>query len=385
MPRPTIPQIIKAFIDQAGTPDPQFKVNPHGNVHLGSLSSAWGNPSGRFATLYSYGSHFPVVTLMPDGDGPRGWWLLNGDTFPSQGYHAGSTARHQEETRDAIADTGMDSMTVSFAAMNQAGIKIESVRIVHVLDEIHAWRRRAWDYTYREPSDWDKDDPRRRNWEQDANGKWSYEIREHHLGSALFTADYHYTTRVPGYYDFNLRVQVPPVYTDHDGTAYFLSAFDAQEPGFGLYFLCQLPAGVYPTTVQGALELLKPAEVTEAEHHGVVVKRQGDVFMIKSDYTTRELPGPSKRSAYVLGVSHMATEVRIDGMGNTYARGRMRHRPTGNDRNGRRRRPEHLTVVMGDAITPDGWWLVVKNTVPVDAQGNSRAWTIDNGRGSAVD
>ena len=30
---------------------------------------------------FSYGYHFPRAGLMPGEDGPRGWWLVNGDKY----------------------------------------------------------------------------------------------------------------------------------------------------------------------------------------------------------------------------------------------------------------------------------------------------------------
>lgn len=137
--------------------------------------------------------------------------------------------------------------------------------------------------------------------------------------------------------------------------AYFLSAFDENETRPS-YFFCELPPKVHPTTVEEALETLKPAAVKLAEQMGRDVKRQGDIFAIAMPgVTLRELKaqgGRHEKQGNLLGTNHAATEVVYVGT-QTYARGTIKHVPDF-------RRPDHRPTPLGKE-----WHLIQKNTVPV--------------------
>jgi len=157
--------------------------------------------------------------------------------------------------------------------------------------------------------------------------------------------------------------------------AYFLSAFDQNEARPS-YFFCELPPKVKPTTVNEALEMLKPGSVRLAEELGREVERQGDIFWIpmpeldtrdlknQGRYTRRKVESEIVRwggnqktfegDPFVLSTNHTVTEqVRVGRL--TYGRGVLRHEPD-------RRRPDHARIRLGDGKT---WGLIVKNTVPV--------------------
>jgi hypothetical protein len=154
--------------------------------------------------------------------------------------------------------------------------------------------------------------------------------------------------------------------------AYFLSAFDENEARPS-YFFCELPPKVRPTTVAEAFETLKPQAVKLAEELGREVQRQGDIYWIPMpDLDLRSLKEQGGRhirrkvvleprmhwldgvDPSVLSTNHTATEqVRVGRL--TYARGTLRHEPSG-------RRPDHARIRLGDGKT---WGLVVKNTVPI--------------------
>ena len=346
-------QIVRRFVEKAGLPDSD-SLKGDDYIQVGHRS---GYGSLVIDTIYSYGRHFPLARIMPSASGdPRGWWLLNGDTYSV------STTRHQNLVRAAVKDTGLPVMIVSFDALRQADIRQNTITPVEILPDRYTWEPRVSSLPPGELAL--SDDSHNRNWQQRlSDRKWTYEAKVHHLGEAVFRAEYAYDTRIElPYLDLEHNLRIPAKWEHRSGTAYFISAFDENEPGFGLYFMAQLPDDAEPTTVAEARECLKPGGVRSAEAQGQHVLRQGDVFGIPVPWPTRDLPGPSERSAYVLGVNHVVTEVRKrDGL--TYGRGYMRHRPQESWR-----QPEHRRVKLGDGRT---WHLLVRNTVP-----DGRSWSM---------
>jgi hypothetical protein len=355
MSRRRMSEIIIRFIDQAGKADAEF----YSDSHLEGIMQArlYGNDA-----IFSYGRHFPLAVIMPDADGNRrGWWLLNGDRYPGSGGWGYSTSGQQTEIQTLVKATGLPFLIVPFSALDRAGIRQNSIRIVDTLPDRYTWEPRTRDEA---PSDYEREHKwSGRNWRQLENGQWSYEAEVHHLGEAVFTAEYEYWHREPAYTDPATWRTVWPEGEYIRGTAYFLSAFDENEPGFGLYFLAQLPADAEPRTVAEAREDLKPQEVLTAEAAGDEVLRQGDVFALQSYLGTRDLQGPSKHSEYVLGVNHQVTEVRVNSYGETFGRGFMRHRPRESWR-----RPEHRMLKLGNG---KDWYMLVKNLVP-----EGRSWSV---------
>lgn len=307
---------------------------PDGAMLRPRSNNVYVSDDGR--TIYSYGSHFPMAHIMPDGDSPRGWWLVNGDSYSP------TTNGHQSSLRGALAKTHLPMLIVPFSALERAGISQDTIKPVQIMpDEFETvWHSEdkpdgTYAYDYRDMPD----------------GSRQWASRVHHLGASVFTATYRG--------DWTGRN-----YSNH--RASFLSAFDDQEGAGGLYFLAQLPDGSNPETVAEAFTALRPMEVRAADVSGLPVTRQGDVFAVPSELGTRDLPGPSRRGEYVLGVNHTATEVRTDGMGNDYGRGHLRHRPQEWGR-----LPEHRRQRMGDGKT---WHRLVKNTVPA-----GRSWSVGGG------
>ncbi|MFL5861154.1 MAG: hypothetical protein ACJ780_10275 [Solirubrobacteraceae bacterium] len=141
--------------------------------------------------------------------------------------------------------------------------------------------------------------------------------------------------------------------------ATFLSSFDYQERS-PLYFLCELPHGVKPNTVDEAVQALKPPEVVAAEARGLKVIRQGDLFAIPTKLTKRQLQRLRGREDFtkrlrVLGTNHSVTEGVVCKGGAVLGRGIMRHEPDG------WRAPDHARQKLGDGKV---WYLLVRNTVP---------------------
>jgi hypothetical protein len=342
-------EIIERFIRDAGTDSPEFYSDRHlEGIEQGRLN---GND-----TIFSYGYHFPLAEIIPNAGRKRGWWLLNGDRYPGSGGWGQSTSSQQAEVQQLVKGTGLPSVIVPFSALTQAGIRHNSIQVVDQLPERYTWDGARQNFTGR----WDS--PGYRDWREEPDGRWSAEVQTHHLGEAVFKADYQNYHRDPSYIDLETHLRVWPEGEYVKGTAYFLSAFDENEPGFGLYFLAQLPEGAEPQTVAEAREALKPEVVRIAERHGLDVLRQGDVFAVATTAKTRDLTPPTEGMAYVLGVNHVATDVRVD-WGTTYARGFLRHKPREAFR-----RPEHRMVKLGDGKT---WYALYKNTVP-----EGRSWSV---------
>jgi len=337
-------------------------------------------------TVYSYGHHFPMAIVMRERPnthyawressptiGEPQWVLVNGDNFSS------TTSRHQAIVRSVIANNFMPSLIVPFTALDAAGIERTSIEILQVReDRVERWTEEVepkganlrsmvygddnrpmpfepgvtrlgagqhgdgnYNYVYEEV-------PNRRWVRATNNGAiaeretphepWRVERTRHWLGDSLFIGKAHGRRRR------------------------FLSSFDYQESR-PLYFLCELPRSSRATTVEQAYEDLKPDLVKEAERAGMEVTRQGDMFAVPTELSTREakMLTPHRKGRIVkrprrglLGTNHTASEVLFGTCGRVYARGLLYHAPGLRD-------PDHARRKMGDGRT---WHLLVKNTVP---------------------
>jgi hypothetical protein len=358
-------EIITRFARDAGKP----------NAHM--LRSANTNVIAEQYTLYSYGSHFTLAKIMSDGDNTRAWWLVNGDNYSV------STTRHQSMTRGALESTGLPMLLLPFSALQEADIDRSTVKPLEILPD--GWsdepqyaataeevpQSRRWSGF---PETYSAADPDGYYATLQDDGRWTWLARRHWLGASVFTAEYSTNEWVsdPEGPDYRSAGHGRGYSRHVSRTATFLSAFDENETR-SMYFLAQLPDGATPATVAEALEALKPPEVTAAEAAGLTVQRQGDVFAIPLDTTTRRVRTEAvnheiSRAVYVLSVNHTASESAVTADGRTLARGILRHRPRESWR-----RPEHRNVKLGDGRT---WHRLVKNNVPMDSRGQSRAWAM---------
>jgi hypothetical protein len=337
----TCGEVAQRFAQEAGKPTPRF-LRPRANVLVNPYDDR---------VLCSYGTHFTLAKIMLDTDGGRSWWLLNGDTYSV------STTRHQGYIRQACQRTGLPMLIVPFSVLAEAGIDHDSIMPVGIEDDQFVTHTHYAD-SFDDISEQDRYFARLL-----PDGRWTWHTRLHVLGASVFRATYRTTVEVGDERRTITRV------------AYFLSAFDEQETR-PHYFLCELPDGAAPTTVAEAFHALKPAEVIRVETAGLTCTRQGDVFAAPTTLTTRQvsrLGSKRERGPRVLGLSHRATEVVVADDGTTYARGVLHHAPWESWRS-----PEHKRQAIGDRRT---WHVLVKNTVPVDLDGNNRAWS----RGGNVD
>jgi hypothetical protein len=328
----------------------------------------------RGDTVYSYGEHFPMAIIMRERPraeedrvwearhspsvGAPSWVLVNGDLYSV------TTSQHQALVRDVIANTHLASIIVPFTALRAARIELASIEPIDVRDDrVEEWEEQVeptGEFLKRpvlmEAGGLQRDDEGnvvyeamedRRHVRGDtgpvahigANGRWYVSRARHWLGDSLFSA------KVAG------------------RRKRFLSSFDYQEAR-PLYFLCEMPRSSKAQTVEEAYEDLKPEAVKQAERAGLEPTRQGDMFAIPTNLSTREvkLLTPHRKGRIVkrpkrglLGTNHTASEVMFATYGRVYARGLLYHAP------GPHRDPDHARRKMGDGKT---WHLLTKNTVP---------------------
>ena len=332
--------------------------------------------------LFSYGSHFELARPIRIR-GKVSHWLLNGDTFSI------STSRHQSLVRTALTRTGLPMVIIPHSALAQAGIDLNSIRILEVTPDTHLTTtiierelpaRAVWKYEYdtvegtggyltpdgefmpyyqshhypyHDRKAWQEVKSVTRNtgrrylatqentansWELfDDDGQIAYrrETHRHLLGQSLITAR---------------------VWGRHTRPARFLSGFDQNETRPS-YFFCELPRTSRAVTVDEAYEDLKPGTVKQAEAMGREVRRQGDIFAIPvptlDKRALRKMGAVFTQGAHLWNTNHKATETARLGDGTTLVRGTLTHDPAA-------RRPDHKRVGLGKA-----WHVALKNTVPV--------------------
>lgn len=341
--------------------------------------------SGRDATvfsdgdsIYSYGHHFEMARVLRDHKGnPRCIWV-NGDTYSV------TTSGHQGDVRSAARRACLPTFIVPFRALRAAGIRVEDIEPIDIrpdrqeaihhsaaeitgahlemddpegrTEPVTRYRWKDADATFREREAYEAQvpvrvaNPNRRyvqkgSWtpaDWDPNDEvWRWVTTRHWLGDSLIRAKMH----------------------GRRERALFLSSFDHQEAR-PLYFLCELPRGCGARTVVEAYEALKPESVKLAESAGLEPARQGDIFAIPTELTTREVKKLTphgkgrivKRPANgVLGTRHTATEIIFGTEGRVYARGTLYHEPEAF------RDADHARRRMSDGKT---WHLLNRNTVP---------------------
>lgn len=373
-------------------------------VDLGNTQSATVFYYGD--SIYSYGTHFEMARVMRDKRGEPTFILVNGDTYSI------TTSGHQSMVRSVIAGSGLPSIILPYSALAGAGVIDGSIRPIHIrADRTQTFHHdqaetptgdivkeykgtREEEYEDEEYVNEYDDNGLFKSFKKDADGHaikqtvtktrtvsimepnperrylnprthnvaewdevdevWRWTTTRHWLGDSLIYA------RIRG----------------RRGQVKLLSSFDYQESG-GLYFLCELPHRCPADTVEDAIEALKPESVKMAEEAGLTCTRQGDIFSIPTDLTTREVKrltpwgkGRIVRRPHVLGTNHTATNVMFATKDRVYARGTMYHDPEG------WRGPDHARRRIGDGKT---WHLLVRNTVPRDRpQRRERTNTVES-------
>jgi hypothetical protein len=243
------------------------------------------------------------------------------------------------------------------------------------------------------------------NVKQDEDGFYVWDVERHWLGDSVFSA---IVTRT----EWTETVTHDKALAEAEGIEYrfsrrrdddayrlsrtprtirrrfrFVSSFDYSEPG-DLYFLAALPRSSKAETVEAAIEALMPSAVRAAIDAGRDVIRQGDIFAVETDLTTKDVYARAAKRARrsqierdsqprkgeevnaasvisIFGTAHTATEVAVTANGVTFVRGRLYHDPNRwtnrwSGRNARIR--DHRTRIIGDG--DKRWYIAIRNTVP---------------------
>lgn len=384
-----------------------------GNTDRSNLRNSRSNIIADGDKIYSYGYHFEMARLVRDRKGQPSHFLINGDRYSV------TTSGHQSLVRGQIARSELPSVIIPHSALASAGVRADTVQIIEATpdrsqtikhktnehpDGFH-WR---WEpqHGYVDKSDaYLAGELESRNASLQASHDAA--VKRHEDNPKLWptvppleqitVADLHpqvwaCTGTIPVLKSRNLVAEVTAL---PDGTcsyewetyrhwlgeslvraetevrggknrkSYFLSGFDHNESR-ALYFFCELPAGVHPTTVDEAYECLKPDVVKTAEANGRSVERQGDIFAIEvttaNKKDLRKAGARFEKRGYLLDTNHTATEVAYMPNGVTLVRGTMTHAPEF-------RAADHSRVKLGDGKT---WHIAIKNTVPIAVQANLR-------------
>lgn len=239
-----------------------------------------GNIFSEGDTLYSYGYHFKLGILIRNSDGGITHAVLNGNTYSP------TTTRHQSATRGALRRAGIQFIIVPFESLGSAGVKPESIRPIDVKGDTFEYTRVS---SVKAPESMTTADLRYRsfgdNWDdqEDAVGRIG--------GQLVKLIDGHYVWHTVRHWlgDSVFSATVDSWRNGYSGPrdTFFISSFDRQERGNGLYFLSELPRE--PRDFDDAIESLKPEAVVTAESMGREVTRQGDMFAIPTEITTNQL------------------------------------------------------------------------------------------------
>lgn len=204
-----------------------------GTVRLDVVSAEAG-----YSRLVSYG-HFNLAVRKADGQ-----LILNGDNAPTV-----TSRKQQRELRSSLG--GRQACLLPFSALEAARVEPSDVNIVATTPdrEIETWRpckcKKSW---HKEASDYIR---------ILADGTHTQKHTSHFLGETLFTA-------AVGWDIFSRQ------------THYFVCGLDRNDdPRKRHFYLARLPEGAAPTTVDEALETLKPLGLPE---EGWL--RQGEWFFV---------------------------------------------------------------------------------------------------------
>lgn len=315
---------------------------------------------GRRGLLVSADGAFTLAeTIYESRSNEIRCFLLNGDLGRNR------NSGHQWEVRRCIQREGVPHLIVPFSALEAASIDRATIRPIEIRED-------KWEDIIHEVQPYDTNDI-----------QWSYRWGTYQDGKIKGRPTLRFSRDADGPRSLTAHDGWRPITQRRDGTLFsterrhvlgdsvfkakvndryrtFVSSFDYQERR-PLYFLAEVPAKSLVKTVDDAILALAPPIVHAAIAQGRDVKRQGDMFAIPTELTTREVKirtgARIEKRKGVLGTDHIATE-SIEGKGRiTYARGFLHHRPE-------MRRSDHDSVNLGK-----DWHLMVPNAVPRRVRG----------------
>jgi hypothetical protein len=266
--------------------------------------------------VFSYGRHFPLLVRIPGG------FLVNGNRYSV------STDRHRTYALQALGESRQAYAVVPFRAIELAITALDRNSRSNLLSELKKTVRITV------PSTGER-------WQEVAYKKPDGAAARrfvHTLGNSVI--------RVRG--------------------REFVSAVDETGIGRGMYFFTQLPGRKAPSSVEEALDMLKPPLVRDAEKEGLEVRRQGEWFAVPVRIGTRHLMRDVRgglavhRRDHVLGreghhrLTHAVIYKHGSHKGEVFARGTMRHT-----------RGEHRILAL------PGWFRIVRGVQSLSlASGN---------------
>lgn len=339
-------------------------------------------------------------------ENPVAAWLFENDLLllNADDHWAGWGRNRRFMLAEACEKLKQDYIIVSFEAMQLARIRPTSIRKIETqsiyqsgtVETAPDWAKRYWSPAHKEMV-----------------------LAEPDEKGLYYWRDWRFWSRYPPSCIFR-------AYTENYQPNDYISSWDASDRP-PRYFLSQLPWNWRKRTrkplIDKAIDALAPPAVHRARKEGRTVVRQGDIFAIKTRMTEKDLkknlesrltwerwwrweevPGLNGQIAsgrfgglsirgrtdvaiqmllneryqynsverYALdlymqfaprlrvhGTAHTATEIIRTKSGAIYGRGQLRHDPA---LIGERRDPDHRNVLLDDG--KDGWWLLVRNTVP---------------------
>jgi len=278
----------------------------------------------RKGDVFWHGLH---ISCSPRVINSYGWWpmayWLADSLFLKQGdRYSVSTGAHQ-----GLIQSYCDGPTVSFSALQSAGIRPEEISALNIVDwhpdtqielersDTHApWRKRGEDRPFKPPA-------------QGMLIKYSWEENRaywHILGACL------------------IRWQ---------GNQYLCSMDERA------YFVAQL--GKKADTVKDAFQFLKPPQVEACRSAGVTVVRQGEWFFVDTGMSDREVARANGWTIRQLRrvKSSVGPLPRTDPGSNAHQCRQLRLSDDANLATGCVRHPEHRMLRLGKT-----WWRVHRNT-----------------------
>ena len=279
-------------------------------------------------TIYSFGSHFPMAYLIKQ-DSTGNVFVKNGDRASQ------TTSRHQ-----ALVQFHCSGPTVSFSALNSAGVPPVKLRFQHFIayrpDQLLTliYDPDTGKYTRKdngEPFD-TKVGMRMSSWK---NKDGTKTVDWHILGTSLI----------------------------HYKNGYYLCSSDESN-----YYVIKLSKRA--RTFEEAFRGLKPRQVRKAEHNGIKVKRQGEWFFVPTGMQDKEFAAMFNITQKRLGELAKSTDlpqpdtdmnihnVKAFKSGKTYyCKGCVRHLTQATWKDPRRATGEHRMLKLGNE-----WHRAYRNT-----------------------